>query len=60
MVVLNEDRDMRLSVSRRPVLQFLELTPGHADMRYWDAPELQELLQTVLEKPYQMASLRAG
>ena len=50
MVVLNEERDMRLSVTRHPVLQLLELTPEHADMSYWDTAELQELLQTLLEK----------
>ena len=55
MIVFGEARDMKLSITRHPVLQLLELEEGRTSMSDWDTPALKELLETLKHSPHQMA-----
>ena len=55
MIVFDESRDMKLSLTRHPVLQLLELEEGRTSMSDWDTPALKELLETLEHSPHQMA-----
>ena len=42
-------------VTRHPVLQLLELEPDEATMKDWETPEMKTLMETLIDRPHQVA-----
>ena len=57
MTLFGEERSLRLSATRHPVVQLLELEPGSASNSTWDTREMYQLKETLIHQPHQMAFL---